>query len=266
MGTEPREELAAILGQAQEYLEWLKDEGAGQVEVSRAGREMSVPVTKAVKATPVTPRKPPVEAPVARLSEPAVGGGCGRSLAEIASDVSQCQKCGLHKTRTRTVPGQGTPTPEIMFVGEAPGADEDAQGLAFVGAAGQLLTKMIEAMGLCREEVFIANILKCRPPGNRPPTPEEMEICMPYLKEQIRLLKPRVIVALGGTAVRGLLKVEEGVTRVRGHWHKFEGIDVMPTLHPSYLLRNPPAKRDAWEDLKAVLKHIGRTPPAKKPA
>jgi DNA polymerase len=149
-----------------------------------------------------------------------------------------------------------------MFVGEAPGADEDEQGLAFVGVAGQLLTKMIEAMGLRREDVFIANILKCRPPANRPPTPEEMDTCIPYLKEQIGLLKPRVIVALGGTAVRGLLKVEEGVTRVRGRWHRFEGIDVMPTLHPSYLLRNPPAKRDAWEDLKAVLKHIGRTPPA----
>ncbi len=189
------------------------------------------------------------------------------SLKSLVTDIAACAKCGLHKTRTKTVPGQGNPRPEIMFVGEAPGADEDAQGLAFVGAAGQLLTKMIEAMGLSREDVFIANILKCRPPENRPPTPEETQICMPYLKEQIRLLKPKVIVALGATAVKGLLADEIGITKLRGQWRTFEGIDVMPTFHPAYLLRNPTTKKEAWEDLKSVLRHIGRTPPAvKKPS
>jgi len=234
--TDARTEQAAILVKAAEYLNWLKDEGLTHVEVSRMVPE---------KSRITTIRQP-------------------RGLAVIAAEIAKCEKCGLHGTRTKTVPGQGIPTPEIMFVGEAPGADEDEQGLAFVGAAGKLLTKMIEAMGLRREDVFIANILKCRPPNNRPPTPEEMQTCMPYLKEQIQVLKPKVIVALGATAVRGLLAVETGITKLRGHWHVFEGIDVMPTFHPAYLLRNPPAKKEAWEDLKAVLRHVGRTPPVVK--
>jgi DNA polymerase len=187
-------------------------------------------------------------------------------LGRVAAGIAKCTKCGLHETRTRTVPGQGNPKPEILFVGEAPGADEDEQGLAFVGAAGQLLTKMIEAMGFTRDQVFIANILKCRPPDNRPPLPQEMVVCMPYLKEQIAILKPRVIVGLGATAVRGLLALETRISDLRGRWHSFEGIDFMPTFHPSYLLRNPSAKREAWDDLKAVLTRLGRAvPPARKP-
>jgi DNA polymerase len=174
--------------------------------------------------------------------------------------IAGCRKCSLHQTRTRTVPGQGNPAPEILFVGEAPGADEDEQGLAFVGRAGQLLTKMIQAMGFERDEVFIANILKCRPPDNRAPLPEEMETCLPYLKEQIRLLKPKVIVALGATAVRGLVGLE-GISKLRGNWLQFEGIDLMPTYHPAYLLRNPPAKKDVWLDLQEALRRLGRTPP-----
>lgn len=150
-----------------------------------------------------------------------------------------------------------------MFIGEAPGADEDRQGLAFVGAAGQLLTKMIEAMGYTREQVFIGNILKCRPPDNRTPVPEEMATCLPYLKAQIALLKPKVIIALGATAVRGLTAISTGITKLRGTWLSFEGIDLMPTYHPAYLLyqRNLTAKKQVWEDLKAVLKHLGRKPP-----
>ena len=150
-----------------------------------------------------------------------------------------------------------------MFVGEAPGADEDEQGLAFVGRAGQLLTKMIAAMGFKREEVFIANILKCRPPDNRPPTPEEMAICIPYLKRQIAEVQPKVIVALGATAVLGLLNLT-GISKLRGNWQTFEGIDLMPTYHPSYLLRNPVMKKEAWSDLQVVLKRLGRTPPPVK--
>ena len=183
------------------------------------------------------------------------------ALARIADDVAACRQCALHGARTRTVPGQGSPTPEILFVGEAPGAEEDRAGLAFVGAAGQLLTRMIEAMGLTREEVFIANIVKCRPPGNRPPLPDETQACLPYLKAQIGRLRPKVIVALGASAVKALLDPAEGITRLRGRWHRCEGIDVMPTFHPAYLLRTPSAKQDAWEDLKAVLTRLGRQPP-----
>jgi DNA polymerase len=182
-------------------------------------------------------------------------------LSRIATEAAGCQRCALHANRTKSVPGQGTPAPAILFVGEAPGADEDLQGLAFVGRAGQLLTKMIAAMGFAREEVFIANICKCRPPNNRAPLPEEMDACLPYLRRQIAVLRPAVIVAMGATAVKGLLKTETGITRLRGTWSQFEQIPVMPTFHPAYLLRNPPAKHAAWADLLAVLARLGRKPP-----
>jgi DNA polymerase len=152
-----------------------------------------------------------------------------------------------------------------MFIGEAPGADEDEQGLAFVGRSGQLLAKMIEAMGYTREEVFIANIAKCRPPDNRQPTPEEMATCIPYLKQQIALIQPKVIVALGATAVLGLIN-QTGISKMRGTWFKYEGIPLMPTFHPAFMLRNPPCKKEVWSDLQAVLKHLGRTPPPVKKA
>jgi len=188
----------------------------------------------------------------------------GAELARIAAAVKACRNCALHESRTQAVPGQGCARPDLVFVGEAPGADEDRQGQAFVGAAGQLLTKMIGAMGFTREEVFIGNIVKCRPPGNRTPLPHEMERCLPYLKAQLAVLRPRVIVALGATAVRGLLDVSTGITRLRGRWMLFEGIDVMPTYHPAYLLRNAAAKREVWADLKAVLKRLGREPPKRE--
>lgn len=183
------------------------------------------------------------------------------SLKHIADRIARCQQCGLCQTRTHTVPGQGAASPDIMFIGEGPGADEDAQGLAFVGRAGKLLTKIIEAMGYQRDEVWIGNIVKCRPPNNRVPSPDEMEACLPYLREQIALLKPRVIVCLGATAVKGLFNTTQGITKLRGTWMSFEGIDAMPTYHPAYLLRNPPAKRDVWEDMKSVLRHIDRPLP-----
>lgn len=252
MATDGHDGLPDVLGQAAEYLNWLKDEGVTQVEIARP-----IPAKGGVVMAGGLPARQ------ARGTAPS--GSPVRSLDAIADDIGQCTRCALHSTRNRTVPGQGNPRPEILFVGEAPGADEDEQGLAFVGAAGQLLTRMIVAMGLSRENVFIANILKCRPPGNRQPTPIEMDTCIPFLKEQIRSIQPKVIVALGATAVRGLLKVETGITKLRGNWHRFEGIDVMPTFHPAYLLRNPPAKKEAWEDLKAVLKRVGRTPPPTPP-
>lgn len=194
-------------------------------------------------------------------AEPAVPAETSPGLEEIAQRISVCTKCSLHETRTNTVPGQGNPRPEIMFIGEGPGHDEDVQGLAFVGRAGQLLTKMIEAMGFARDEVFIGNIVKCRPPENRKPMPDEMETCMPFLREQIAVLQPKVIVALGATAVQGLLDVTTGITKLRGTWMTFEGIDVMPTFHPAYLLRTQKAKRPAWDDLQEVLNRLGRKPP-----
>ena len=160
-------------------------------------------------------------------------------LMKIAGEISGCKKCVLHKTRTKTVPGQGNSHPEIMFIGEAPGADEDEQGEPFVGRAGQLLTKIILATGLSRSDVYIANILKCRPDtpgqsaGNRPPTPEERATCIPYLQEQIDLIKPKAIVALGATAVDGLLGKTLGITKLRGNWQEYRGIPLMPTYHPA---------------------------------
>jgi len=166
------------------------------------------------------------------------------------------------------VPGQGNLlSPDIMFIGEAPGADEDRQGLAFVGLAGQLLTKMIAAMGYARDEVFIANICKCRPPQNRQPALTEMQACLPYLRAQIAIVRPRAIVALGATAVKGLLDSSAGISRLRGTWTAYMGIPLMPTYHPAYLLRVPPAKHEAWDDLKKVLQRLGRpVPDTKKPA
>ena len=184
------------------------------------------------------------------------------ALADIAARADLCDACPLRQNRTKSVPGQGNPnSPDVMFIGEAPGYDEDQQGLAFVGAAGQLLTKMIAAMGYTRDDIFIANICKCRPPGNRTPQPEEMLKCLPFLREQIRIIRPKVIVLLGGTAIKGMLDTQVGVNRIQGQWTQYEGIPVMPTFHPSYLLRFEPAKQDAWRALKLVLAHLGKPVP-----
>jgi uracil-DNA glycosylase len=184
-------------------------------------------------------------------------------LPQLAAEVAGCTKCALSATRTQTVFARGNPDASICFVGEAPGADEDAQGLPFVGRAGQLLDRMIAAMGLSPEkDVYICNILKCRPPGNRRPEPEETATCIPYLHEQLALVHPRVIVALGNTSVAALLDSQLVITKLRGQWKLYRGQTlVMPTYHPSYLLRPSPqqteAKRQAWEDLQLVMKELG---------
>ena len=188
------------------------------------------------------------------------------ALAALRQWVLVCQKCpALVKTRSQVVFGVGDPHAPLMFVGEAPGADEDAQGEPFVGKAGQLLTKIIQAMGLSRDTVYIANILKCRPDtpgqtaGNRKPTPDEMKTCLPHLLAQIDIIHPRVMVALGATAVNGLLGLTTGITKLRGHFQTFRGIPVMPTYHPAYLLRNQAlaVKREVWEDMLQVMEKIG---------
>ena len=183
-------------------------------------------------------------------------------LAQIAQEIAACTRCRLSGTRTQTVFARGNPDASICFIGEAPGADEDAQGIPFVGRAGQLLDRMIRAMGLEPErDVYVVNILRCRPPGNRRPEPDEVAACLPYLHEQIDLVKPKVIVALGNTAVATLLGTKVGVTKLRGQWKLYRGtILVMPTYHPSYLLRpsaqQAEAKRQVWEDLQAVMKEL----------
>ena len=271
MCPDPRQELVEILNQTSSYLNGLKATGVNRIEVSLAS--LAVVQPPKLKSPPQTlPSRKPVVTVVAPIPVTKIAADTAtptaakaeNNMSQIASEIASCKKCSLHKTRIQTVPGQGNAKrPEVMFIGEAPGADEDEQGLAFVGRAGQLLTKMIAAMGFKREEVFIANILKCRPPDNRPPTPEEMAICIPYLKRQIAEVQPKVIVALGATAVLGLLNLT-GISKLRGNWQTFEGIDLMPTYHPSYLLRNPVMKKEAWSDLQVVLKRLGRTPPPVK--
>jgi uracil-DNA glycosylase len=188
------------------------------------------------------------------------------AFADLRRRAMACVKCPhLASSRKNVVFGVGSPDAELMFIGEAPGADEDEQGEPFVGKAGQLLTKIIQAMGLTRETVYIGNILKCRPDtpgqtaGNRKPTPEEMQTCIPYLHEQIDLIRPKVIVALGATAVEGLLGKTIGITKLRGNWKTYRGIPLMPTYHPAYLLRNqaPSEKRRVWEDMLQVMERLG---------
>lgn len=181
-------------------------------------------------------------------------------LREIAKRLVGCERCPLSCERTNIVMGQGNPCADIVFVGEAPGAEEDKTGLAFVGRSGQLLTKMIEAMGLTRAQVFIANVAKCRPPGNRPPTPEEMTTCSPFLMEQLRIIKPKVIVALGKTATVGLgiIKSTDALGQARGKIHSWDGVPVIVTFHPSYLLRDPSSKAKAWSDLQMAFPLISK--------
>ncbi|MDP6125008.1 MAG: uracil-DNA glycosylase [Candidatus Latescibacteria bacterium] len=176
----------------------------------------------------------------------------GLTLDGFQKAVCECQTCPLGATRTMFVFGQGDPNADLMFIGEAPGKDEDEQGLAFVGRAGQLLTKMIDAMGLSRDTVFIANVLKCRPPSNRDPAPHEVEMCEPYLKHQIELIKPKIICALGRIAAQTLLQSNESLGKLRQQTHTYEGIALWATYHPAYLLRDPRQKRPAWDDLKRI--------------
>lgn len=179
-------------------------------------------------------------------------------MKKIIDEISKCYKCILGKTRTNIVPGEGNLDAELMFIGEGPGEDEDLQGRPFVGRAGQLLTKMIEAMGYKREEVYIANIVKCRPPNNRAPFDEEAFACIDFLKRQIEIVSPKVIVALGSTATKYLLNTNKKISSLRGEFQDYNGIKIMPTFHPSYLLRNQSMKKPAWEDLKKVMAFLGK--------
>src|SRR3984893_7712723 len=218
------------------------------------------PALERLLETPLAAPEPPAERAIA-------SGNKLERLAPLRERVSVCTKCPhLASSRTQTVFGVGNPDAEIMFIGEAPGADEDAQGEPFVGRAGQLLTRIIKAMGFARDDVYIANILKCRPNipagsfGNRAPTPLEMQTCRPYLIEQIDIIQPKLIVALGAAAVEGLLGTRGTMRELRGRWHSFNGTPLMITYHPAYLLRNqsPSEKRKVWEDMLQVLERLER--------
>jgi uracil-DNA glycosylase len=187
-------------------------------------------------------------------------------LASLAAQVAECRKCPhLAATRTQTVFADGSPTARLMFIGEAPGADEDRTGVPFVGKAGQLLTDMItKGMGLARQDVYIANILKCRPPENRDPTPEESANCFPYLERQIEIVRPEFICLLGRIATSTLLNTALSMSRLRGKWHRVHGVPTVATYHPAYLLRNPAAKKDAWEDLQMLMRAMGIAIPKRK--
>jgi DNA polymerase len=236
----------------EKYLEYQRDEGVQRMEVDRAVIEALAKEPEVAEPEEVTVAAAPIPDDF-------------QSLDAISAHIATCTNCELCQERTNTVPGEGNAdAPDIMFIGEGPGADEDIQGRPFVGKAGKLLEKMIEAMGYARNDVYIANVVKCRPPNNRKPIREEMDMCLPYLRQQINLIQPKIIVGLGGTAMEGLLGRAVSITRMRGVWQEYAGIKLMPTFHPSYLLRDPSKKKDAWSDLKMVLADLGKEPPSRK--
>jgi len=280
---DPLSELRSLTEALRAHAEWQQACGSSALPaavaesrqpsaVSRPLREESLPASAPPELAATRRPEPlreraPSPAPPPKLtadSSPLTAEERQHRLTVLADEVKGCTKCVLHEQRTQAVFARGNGSSKLAFVGEGPGADEDEQGFPFVGAAGQLLDRMIAAMGIERDDVYVCNIVKCRPPKNRTPEPEEMSSCMPYLTEQLSLIEPQVIVALGKTAVQGMFGTAEGITRIRGRWRLYQGrIAVMPTFHPAYLLRNPAAKREVWADLQLVLKHMGRSLPAK---
>jgi uracil-DNA glycosylase family 4 len=243
-----------LVDNLENYLEYQRDLGVQRLEVDR---DVLATLAEDPSLAPATVVPEAVISPVSIPDH-------FESLEKVASYVRQCHNCALCQTRTHAVAGDGNANaPDLMFIGEGPGTEEDAQGHSFVGKAGKLLTKMIEAMGYQREQVYLTNVVKCLPPNNRTPLPEEMEKCLPYLQQQIRLVKPKIIIGLGATAIKGLLGKTSGITRLRGTWQEYEGIKLMPTFHPSYLLRDPSKKKVVWQDLQLVLAELGKEPPVK---
>jgi DNA polymerase len=246
-------EAADVCAELRRHLLWLADSGVREVVSGPPAPAPPVPAP-----TAGAPGEPP--------PRPSSGGrygvsdkGCGSApLLAVREQLGECTRCKLGRGRTKLVFGVGDARAELMFVGEGPGEDEDLQGEPFVGRAGQLLTKMIEAMGYRREEVYIANVVKCRPPGNRNPEPDEIEACEPFLRAQIDAVRPKVIVALGKFAAQTLLRDTSPIGKLRGRWFTYEGVRLMPTFHPAYLLRSPNEKGRAWDDLQLVMKELGK--------
>jgi uracil-DNA glycosylase len=271
------EEIQDLLLQTRKQLEHLKVLGIEEIQLPELNLPTRVPASPRpqvpIKSTPAPSRALPTPSalPPQRPSPAAVpasalftdiGGEAdllqpsNETFDQIHAEIGDCTRCPLHRERTNVCHTEGNRKARLMFVGEAPGADEDAQARPFVGRAGQLLTKIIEAIGYKREEVLIGNINRCRPPGNRPPTPEEATTCRPYLLREIAIVKPEVIVVLGNTAMKNLLQTNIGITKLRGNFQNYKGIKVMPTFHPAYLLRDPSKKRETWEDLKKVKAYL----------
>ena len=227
---------------------------------SLGSRKLAPPV----EVKPKIAEREEIEMPKAEMAKSdTLFGDLEKTLPEVAEtiedirlDIGNCTRCPLHEGRTKIVHTTGNFTADLMFVGEAPGADEDDQGLPFVGRAGQLLTKIIEGMGMRREDVVIGNINRCRPPGNRQPTLPEAETCRPFLLREIAVIRPKVIVVMGNTALHNLLETKTGITKMRGQFHDYFGVKVMPTFHPAYLLRDPRKKREVWEDMKMVRDYL----------
>ena len=234
------------------HLAWQESDGTRVLLKEPGAVQKTPPSLKPVPVHPERSRGTPTVPP-----SPVVIPG--ETLDEVRRELGDCKRCKLCNGRTQIVFGSGSPKAELVFVGEGPGEEEDKQGIPFVGAAGQLLTKMIEAMKFSRDTVYICNVVKCRPPGNRNPEPEEIQSCEPFLRAQLRVIKPKVIVALGKFAAQTLLREDTAITRLRGQWRKYEGIDLMPTFHPAYLLRSPEEKKKTWMDLQEVMKKLGTT-------
>jgi DNA polymerase len=280
-------ELAELTRSVRAFVEWHEMTGtdglplAGRLPVvesdsAAAGHDAEADPRPEPLAAPAAPerRAPPAQttadlaparAPNRARAEPLAAAADDdrvTHLALLAERTRGCDKCVLCQRRKQAVFSRGDPFAELCFIGEGPGADEDALGEPFVGKAGQLLDRMIAAMGYARDDVYICNVVKCRPPENRKPEPDEVAACMPYLHEQIARVQPKAIVALGASAVQGLVGTSEGITRLRGKWKLYKGtIPVMPTFHPAYVLRQPAAKREVWDDLQEVMRILGRARP-----
>lgn len=274
---------ATLIASLRDYVEQLREEGLDGLE-SRSGAASAAAAARPAApdgqpiAAPARPAAAGTPAPAAARSAPAApmlavtaptelfyrypGLEKTAELAALREFIGDCTRCKLAPLRTNLVFGVGNPKAELMLIGEAPGADEDLRGEPFVGRAGQLLTDIIErGMGMTRAEVYICNVIKCRPPDNRNPEGDEVAACEPFLFRQIDLVRPRVIVALGTFAVQALLKVKTPISKLRGQWHEVRGIRLMPTFHPAYLLRNPAEKRTVWADIKDVMRELGRPLP-----
>ena len=256
------EELARLSQDAKEHLRFLHELGVEHITT------VEVPPVKLQEPSPgenATLPSPPISVPPASTlfgdiaPAPARLQPSSETFEDIHADIGDCTRCPLYQGRTNIVHTEGNRKARLMFVGEAPGADEDIQARPFVGRAGQLLTKIIEAIGLKREEVLIGNVNRCRPPGNRPPTPEEASMCKPFLLREIASVQPEVIVVLGNTATKNLLDAKLGITKLRGEFQEYEGVKVMPTFHPAYLLRDPSKKRETWQDLQKVRDYLDKT-------
>ncbi len=269
------EAIAEVAAELSCHLAWLEAAGVREVPLPLPIAQRPAASPRPERSDP-PPARPPAAsggpaapaparplAPAPSIESAAAGGekGCGSdALLAVRRDLGDCTRCKLAAGRTRLVFGVGDPAADLVFVGEGPGADEDREGEPFVGKAGQLLTRMIEAMGFRREQVYIANVVKCRPPGNRNPEPDELAACEPFLRAQLEAIRPRVIVALGKFAAQTLLRDTTPISRLRGRWAEYQGVRLMPTFHPAYLLRSPEEKKRAWEDLQLVMKELGRTP------